>query len=82
MRVRVVWGFEVTMASFSPIRALSRLDLPTLGLPTMATKRDLVPVEEVKAARSFSVMEYEEIPSRRRGQQQRQTVPGLSLIHI
>ena len=38
MRLRVVWGFLVTMATFSPTRWLVRLDLPTLGRPTSATK--------------------------------------------
>ena len=42
MRVRVVWGLSETIATFSPIRALSRLDFPTLGRPTMATNADLV----------------------------------------
>ena len=37
MRVRVVCGLGVTMASFSPTIRLSRVDLPTLGLPRMAT---------------------------------------------
>ena len=43
MRVRVVWGFWVTMATFSPTRRLRRLLLPTLGLPTRATKADRLP---------------------------------------
>lgn len=29
----VVWGFEVTMAIFSPSMALRRVDFPTFGLP-------------------------------------------------
>ncbi len=33
MRLRVVWGLLVTMAIFSPTRALVRVDLPTLGRP-------------------------------------------------
>ena len=33
MRLRVVWGLLVTMATFSPTRALVRVDLPTLGRP-------------------------------------------------
>ena len=37
MRLRVVCGLGVTMASFSPTMALSRVDLPTLGRPMMAT---------------------------------------------
>ena len=36
--VRVVWGRSDTMATFSPTKAFIRLDLPTLGRPTMATK--------------------------------------------
>src|SRR5699024_7814447 len=42
MRMRVVWGYWVTMATFSPTRRLVRLDLPTLGLPTSATNTLLV----------------------------------------
>ena len=38
MRVRVVCGLEVTMATFSPTRRLVRLDLPTLGRPTKAMR--------------------------------------------
>src|SRR3990172_5697063 len=38
MRVRVVWGRGDTIATCSPRIRLSRVDLPTLGLPTMATK--------------------------------------------
>ena len=40
MRWRVVCAFLETMLIFSPIRALSRVDLPTLGRPTMATYPD------------------------------------------
>ena len=38
IRVRVVWGFWVTMATFSPTRRFRRLLLPALGLPTRAIK--------------------------------------------
>ena len=37
MRVRVVCGLWVTMASFWPSRAFSSVDLPALGRPTMET---------------------------------------------
>src|SRR5262245_43640379 len=37
-RCRVVCGLSVTMLSFSPTSAFSRVDLPTLGRPTIATK--------------------------------------------
>ena len=33
IRLRVVWGLLLTMATFSPTRALVRVDLPTLGRP-------------------------------------------------
>lgn len=33
IRLRVVCGLLVTMATFSPTRALVRVDLPTLGRP-------------------------------------------------
>jgi len=38
MRLRVVWGLRVTMASFSPTSAFSSVDLPALGRPMMETK--------------------------------------------
>src|ERR1700722_19486508 len=38
MRWRVVWGRGVTILTFWPTRALSRVDLPTLGRPTRAAK--------------------------------------------
>src|SRR5439155_23256190 len=34
---RVVCGLSETIATFSPTRALTRVDLPTFGLPTTAT---------------------------------------------
>src|SRR5450631_887741 len=37
MRLRVVCGLGVTIASFSPTIRLSSVDLPTLGRPRMAT---------------------------------------------
>jgi hypothetical protein len=38
MRWRVVCGFGLTMLTFWPSRALSSVDLPTFGLPTIAAK--------------------------------------------
>src|SRR5271157_4014142 len=37
MRLRVVCGLRVTMASFSPTSAFNRVDLPALGRPIMET---------------------------------------------
>ncbi len=37
-RCRVVCGLSVTMLSFSPTSVFSSVDLPTFGLPTIATK--------------------------------------------
>src|SRR5271165_4285424 len=37
MRLRVVCGLRVTMASFSPTSAFNRVDLPALGRPMMET---------------------------------------------
>src|SRR5437899_12972467 len=37
MRLRVVCGLCVTIASFSPTNALSSVDLPALGRPMMET---------------------------------------------
>jgi len=39
IRSRVVPGWAVTIATSCPASALSRLDLPTLGAPTSATRR-------------------------------------------
>ena len=40
MRLRVVCGLAVTMATFSPVRAFSSVLLPALGRPRMATNPD------------------------------------------
>src|SRR5690348_17446429 len=37
MRLRVVCGLRVTMASLAPTSAFSRVDLPALGRPRMVT---------------------------------------------
>ena len=37
-RMRVVWTLGDTMLTFDPTMALTRVDLPALGAPTMATK--------------------------------------------
>ena len=34
MRLRVVWGRAMTMATFCPIKAFRSVDLPVFGLPT------------------------------------------------
>ena len=44
--LRVVWGFGVTMASFSPSIAFSRVDFPTLGSPIILTYPDLKEVSD------------------------------------
>ena len=38
MRCRVVFGREEVIATFVPTMAFTRVDLPTLGRPTTATK--------------------------------------------
>ena len=45
MRLRVVWGLLVTMATFSPTRALVRVDLPTLGRPHRVMMPDFLIVD-------------------------------------
>jgi len=40
MRLRVVWGLGVTIATFSPVSAFSSVLLPALGRPRMATNPD------------------------------------------
>lgn len=42
MVLRVVWGRDEVIATFSPTNALTRVDLPTFGLPTTDTKPDLM----------------------------------------
>ena len=42
MRCRVVCTFDETIASFSPIRALSKVLFPALGFPNMFTKPDFI----------------------------------------
>jgi hypothetical protein len=37
MARRVVWGFELVIATFSPTRAFVSVDLPTFGRPTNET---------------------------------------------
>ena len=39
-RQRVVWGLEVTIATFSPTSRFVRLDLPTFGRPMTATNTE------------------------------------------
>src|ERR1700678_3519964 len=41
MRLRVVCGFGETIATFWPTSVFTRVDLPALGRPTIATKPDL-----------------------------------------
>jgi hypothetical protein len=40
MAFRVVWGTGLTMATFSPQIRFMRVDFPTEGRPTTATKAD------------------------------------------
>src|SRR5450631_1709463 len=40
--VRVVWGLSETMVTLVPRMVLSKVDLPTLGRPTIVTKPDLI----------------------------------------
>src|SRR5215470_18230928 len=37
MRLRVVWGFEVTIATFCPTSRFTSVDFPAFGRPTIAT---------------------------------------------
>jgi hypothetical protein len=43
IRWRVVWALREVMLIFWPTRALSSVDLPTLGLPTMAIRPQRCP---------------------------------------
>ena len=53
MRLRVVCGLEVTMATFRPTSALMSVDLPALGGPMSATRpqRCVVVIQSPAAAR-------------------------------
>src|SRR5579871_732652 len=52
MRLRVVCGLGEMMASFSPTRALSSVDLPALGRPRMQTKPERKGMRAASNARS------------------------------
>src|SRR5260370_26619806 len=69
MRLRVVCGLEVTMAIFCPTRRFSRVDLPALGRPMMATKPERNPglsgtgmwavvVSRISLGRRFRVISF------------------------
>src|SRR5713226_9687241 len=53
IRVRVVCGLGLSIASLAPTRAFSNVDLPTFGRPTKATKpqRNCSSSEEVGVCR-------------------------------
>ena len=51
MRLRVVCGLCVTMASFSPTSAFSSVDLPALGRPMMETNPERKDMGEVSRFR-------------------------------
>src|SRR5580704_3290942 len=57
MRSRVVCGVGETMATVRPTRVLTRVDLPALGRPTIATKPDLNAMKKnctpIRASRQF-----------------------------
>src|SRR6476646_1786997 len=61
MFMRVVCGFSVTMAIFSPTRALSSVLLPALGRPKIETK------PETKAERCVIGLLSLRLPGRRPG---------------
>ena len=42
----MVCGFELVIAIFSPTKALIKVDLPVLGLPSRLTNPDLVNVSD------------------------------------
>ena len=47
-RIRVVPGFRETMATLRPKARLRKVDLPTLGRPTMATNPAFNPKSPLK----------------------------------
>src|SRR5579862_2364004 len=55
MRLRVVCGLRVTIASFSPTRAFSSVDLPALGRPMMETKPERNGIYDYYAATEASL---------------------------
>jgi hypothetical protein len=50
MALRVVCGLSDVMATFEPTSALTRVDLPTFGLPVTQTKPDF----SFAASKSYS----------------------------
>ena len=54
MRCRVVCALEVMIDIRSPTRSFIRVDLPTLGLPTMFTNPALCPSAVISAAAAVS----------------------------
>src|SRR5580658_3731985 len=60
MRLRVVCGFDVTIATFCPTKRLMSVDLPAFGRPTIATNPDLCFFFSLfPAASTFSALSVE-----------------------
>src|SRR5581483_8446190 len=57
MRLRVVCGLRVTMASLAPTSALSSVDLPALGRPRMVTKPERRDMEFGRSEDSVAISE-------------------------
>src|SRR5579872_6074628 len=51
MRVRVVCGLAVTIATFSPMRALINVDLPAFGRPMMETNPERMVISAYRCFR-------------------------------
>ena len=51
--LRVVWATGEVMAIFSPMQALSSVDLPAFGRPTRATKPERKACSEALAVSEF-----------------------------
>src|SRR4028119_1305835 len=64
MGLRVVWGRGEVIETFVPTSRFTRVDLPTFGRPTTATKPLLKP---------FWVSLFTDLPGRRRGGVSRRT---------
>src|SRR5271166_5001037 len=68
MRLRVVCGLRVTMASFSPTSAFNKVDLPALGRPMMDANPERKGIDSHAPGRRLRLQPAEAAGSHGRGQ--------------
>src|SRR5215204_4110483 len=61
IRWRVVCALEVMMDRFSPTSLFMRVDLPTLGLPTILTNPDLCAVAVIETTNLMHLCNYQSV---------------------